>query len=71
MSQQHKLQTAWRPAKAVQQLHEKDMLNLNIRPSTVLFDDFGDVVLSGLGTLHQMPAGSQSLASSDGIDNLR
>ena len=61
MSQQHRLQAAWQLAKAVQRLHASHMLNLNINPQTVMFDDFGDVVLLGPGTLCQMLAGSQSL----------
>ena len=65
------MQTAWQLAKAVQQLHERHMLNLNIQPRTVQLDDFGDVVLSGLSTLHQMPSGSQSLASSHSTANLK
>ena len=36
MSEQHKLQTAWQLAMDVQQLHDRHMLNLNIKPSTVL-----------------------------------
>ena len=71
MSQQDKLQTAWQLAKAVQQLHDRHMLNLDIKPSTVLFDDFGDVVLLGSGTRCQMPAGSQALPSYDGTDSIR
>ena len=71
MSRQKKLQTAWKLAKAVQQLHDRQMLNLDIKPRTVLFDDFGDVVLAGPGTLCQMQAGSQSLPSYDGTDSIR
>ena len=70
MSQQQKLRTAWQLAKPVQQLHDRHMLNLDIMPRTVLFDDFGDVVLSGLGTLCQTQARSQSLLLSHGTDNL-
>ena len=65
MSEEQKLQTAWQLAKAVQQLHERHMLNLDIEPSTVLFDDFGDVALSGPGTLRQIQAHSQLLSSHD------
>ena len=71
MSQQQKMQTVWQLAKAVQQMHDRHMLKLNIKPETVLLDDFGDVVLSGVGTLPHMPAGSQSLPSCHGADNLR
>ena len=39
MSEQRKLQSAWQLAKAVQQLHDRHMLNLNVKPNTVLFDD--------------------------------
>ena len=65
MSQEQKLQTAWQLAKALQQLHERHMLNLDIKSSTVLFDDFGDVVLSGPGTLRQIQAHSQLLSCHD------
>ena len=51
MSQQHRLQAAWQLAKAVQQLHDRHMLNLNITSKTVMFDDFGDVVLLGQNML--------------------
>ena len=68
--QQEKLQTALQLAKTVQQLHDRHMLNLNIKPKTVLLDDFGDVVLSGLGTLRQVLAGGQSLPLSHGTDGM-
>ena len=69
MSQQQKLHAAWQLVKAVQHLHDRHVLDLNMKPSTVLFDDFGDVVVSGLGTLQQMQARSRSLISSHGTDN--
>ena len=73
MSQEQKLQTAWQLAKAVQQLHDRHILNLNINPRTVQLDEFGDVVLSGLDTQRQMQETTcgQSLPSSVGTDNLQ
>lgn len=71
MSEQQKLQTAWQLAKAVQHLHDRHMLHLDIKPQNVLVDDFGDVVLSDVGTTHQMQAFSQRLPSSECTDHLR
>ena len=68
ISEQQRLQSAWQLAKPVQQLHDWHMLNLNGRPNSLLFNDFGDVVLSGPGTLQQMPPVGQSV---HGTDNLR
>ena len=71
MSQWQKLQTAWQLGKAVQQLHARHMLNLNVQPKTVLSNDIGDVVLSGMGTLRQTQTCSLGLLSSHGTGNLR
>ena len=71
MGEQHKLQTAWQLAEAVQHLHDRHMLKLDIRPSIVLFNKFGDVVLSGLDTLRQMQTCSQSLPATHGTNSPR
>lgn len=55
----------------LQQLHDKHMLHLGIKPHNVLVHDFSSVVLSQLSTIHQMQASSQWLPLSECTDNLR
>ena len=71
MSQHQQLQTAWQLAKAVQHLHDRHMLHLDIKLHDVLLDDFDGVVLANISTSYQMQPLSHSLPSANGTNNIR
>ena len=54
MPQEKAFRAALQLAKGIQQLHDVQILHLDIKPQNVLVDRHGDVAVSGFGISQQM-----------------